>query len=70
MTAFHHHHERHPTDTTTCHRTFRSGSSHGRNCSFDALAQQHRRPVCGLSRDLVQGVADATGCACRDEAAV
>jgi len=26
MTAFHPHHERHPADTTTCHRR-RSGSS-------------------------------------------
>ncbi len=64
MTAFHHHHERHPTDTTTCHSNFAIGFLLG-NCPFDALAQKHRTLLCGLRHDFVQGIADGTGCAGR-----
>ena len=32
------------------------------NCPFDALADRHRRLVCGLNVSYVQGVADGLGC--------
>ncbi len=62
MTAFHHHHERHPTDTTTCHRNLAIRFLIG-ELPVRRPGAEHRTLVCRLSRDFVQGVADGTGCA-------
>lgn len=32
------------------------------NCPFDTLAQKHTALICGVNRDLVEGVADGLGC--------
>ena len=33
------------------------------NCPFDRLATEHTQLVCGLNRDLIEGVIDGLGCA-------